>query len=320
MSFYKVIFFFESEQQALFGAGSSLGWTETWYTTDQTGAADSLDSVGTSNDVIQYLLLRAGCLPVIYRISFIRVSKEGNPRAYKIFDVPNKFGNIAGLAALKGGAPAALAPAQVNCALLVDFMKLPGSTPGEPAHHKKFLMRGVPGQIINGNIIDNQVAEWSLVTKFLNFVGKKIAGGAVGAPSAAILGLRFEDPTQVYVPLTGMVIGGIGPPDKRLMSVTGVGLPALARGDHVTIKGSPDGRLNRNWTNLSGAAGGPYTLGTLRKPYPGDSFTFAGPGVPAMRPVKFSYGLCDQYTIIGMRNKKTGRVFRQLRGRSRSRI
>jgi len=313
MANWKITFFFESAQQANVGADSSVGWTETFYGTLNGGP----DAVYQHPDIAKYIKLRRNILADIYRISFIRISDDQHPRIVKIFNAgAGVFGS------LKTTDPDAVGhdAAQVQCGILVDLQRL-GTTPTEKVHHRRFIIRGLVTDVIKGNIIYNQSELWPQHLAFLNFIGQKdatIAGA--NKNGAALLGCRFQDATPQPQPVTAIQVGSTLTDDFHFGIVSPT-LLLLTPGAKVKVTGVPDNRvLNRIWTySQTVVSGGSnfYILGKARKPLT--------PYQPAVTAGIFAqlqqqdYGTFDQYTIIGLRSKRTGKVFRQLRGRSGTR-
>src|SRR5262245_28424428 len=126
MPLYKVSFFFESLEQAVVGAGASVGWTENWYW-DTPSDIDTAINAGALDNYVNRRLI---CLPNCYRASFVRVSDYQRPRIVKVKGLTGKTGV---LLPAQGG--------QVQCAVLVDFFVPPGLTTGDKSHHRRFLLR-----------------------------------------------------------------------------------------------------------------------------------------------------------------------------------
>jgi hypothetical protein len=307
---FKVVFFFEGVQSAEIGASSALGWTETWYFGGVTGA--TLDAVYQSSDVQQYLNFRLACLSRAYTMTWVRISDEAAPRIFKVFDAFNRPGGLSGT------------PAQVQCAILIDMTRLPASpSSGEPTHHRNFLLRGLPATVINGNVLNPNVQGWPPILAFLNFMAVYQAGsgnpiGRIGTPgttptrnAAGNLGLRYADYQQVPVTISSIAVM----PNQRDLQFN-PDEPSWGRGFKFRVKGIADEvRLNKIWTVLGHTLAPTMVAGRLRRDIQ-VNYTYAGPGKATMTPVVYQYGLFSQYIIIGLRSKRTGRIFRQLRGRS----
>jgi hypothetical protein len=306
MANFKVTIFYEGVQQAGIGASGVVGWTETWYLG---GVAVTLDQSFSHFDLTNYLQLRRACLLPLYRIAWVRISDEFAPRSFKIW-APNQF---IGQAAL----PSGMARGQVQCALLVDFARLPQTgVPGEPTHHKKFLLRALPADVIDGNIINTSGVNWPNFQTFLNWIGNHPTATPPQINNVVTnMGLRFHDPNFPSIPGVNVLLGT---PTVNQLAIQ-PDQAALAIGSRVSVRGvaAPYQKANRIWTVLAHAnVGGVLSTicGTTRKP------VVTSLAVPAtIQPVKYLYGVASQYTIIGLRSKRTGRIFRQLRGRSSNR-
>jgi len=314
----KITFFFEGVQQATKYASAAVGWTETFYGFSNT--LTSLDKWLTSSDVLTFLLLRRNCMPVTYRIAWLRVSDELNPRSFKVMALAAQDGAAISTKQV-GEATIGLPFGQVQCALLVDLVRLPDNV-NDHTHHRKFLMRGLPTDVINGNIIDNTTPNFQAIQAFLNFIAFQAAGeGNPGPPGGkrppnTTLGLRYQAPAQATwgaLPAIAPVVG-----DPRSIGMSGV---LFIQGNLVQIRHVPDSArdLNRTWTVRQVSAGPPPTavLGRARKDL--ENATYTPPGPAQYRVWAPIYNLFNEYTIIGLRSKKTGRLFRLLRGRSSNR-
>jgi hypothetical protein len=314
MGLWRVTWFFEGQQDANLGAGSSVGWTETWGLND--GINQNIDAVFNNPDVTAYTGNRQSCLSVLYRISFIRVSSVpagglGSPRITKIQSLPN----IRGGASLLG-----TGGAQVQCAVLADLMRLPNG-PDVKVHHRKFLIRGLPPDVINGNVLNTTGPNWPRFVTFLNFVANKPTGGANNPARATQLGILFQDPTFVKTPCAAITVNAATP---RFMSGDFGGIVPYAVGEQIRITGfgGLDGvSLNRVWQFVSTQAVGPPNISNFGKSrFDLEAQVIAAPNAGFYQRVRFQGGPLDQYAIIGLRSKRTGKVFRQLVGRSRRRV
>lgn len=303
MPAYKVAYFFESMQQGFIGTGASLGWVETWY-----WQADlTIEAAMASNEIQRYLVERCPILDPLYRIAFIRISQDDQPRRFKVAHV-----NFQGSASRDPNATAM----QVQCAILVDMERLPlVDQPKEKVHHRRFLLRGLPPDVINGNVINPHGQNWQNVLRFLNFISNKPARGGrgEGMPARSEFGIRYLAPNVEKKIITLLECDAA---DGLTIRVTASGF-VPTQGQSVVVSGvrSPLG-VNRTWKCLAEpapGAGGFSILGTARRKLQG---TYNGPGSGRVYIPSYLYGPLDQYAIIGLRSKKTGRVFRQLRGRS----
>jgi len=314
MAFYKVTFFFESEQAPpAWGTGSSLGWTETSYLEDP----GSLDAAFASPDVQNYITLRRAFLANIYNMTFVRISLEGSPRVFKIFNV---VGGV-GAATWRSGQPHRLG--QVQCAILVDATKLPINSL-DKSHHRRMLLRGLPTDLIDGNVIDSSGNNWPKVLTFLNFLFTKPAGGVhpAGNPQSAKLGIRYYDPSIQAVTVRKMESFGAALKQIRVEPDVPEWILFTANPTRVVVTNVKDEpRLNRTWKFIARDGTAPnigMVFGQLTRPFYGGYINEDVPDV-RMRRAAFLYSVPEEYTIIGLRNKKTGRVFRGLRGRSSKR-
>lgn len=301
---WQVSFFFESQQQATVGTGSSLGWQEVWYKTylDTVG----IETVIQSADFTDYLKLRTAFMPNIYRCAFIRVSDVSNPRHFKIRAITGNLGT---------GDVNEENSGQVQCAVLVNMDAIVGpGTPGETIHHRKFLVRALAKDLVNGNVIQNESDDYTFLKRFLNFVAHRPAGQPVNPAQLRFTwGIRWNTQSNVSTTILRMKEDP-GSLKRSWLVDPPTNLP---RGTKMVIKGIPrpneDG--NRTWTIQ-----GHKTVDTVvydvvtgnRRPIDVD---YTGPGPGRYTLIDWNSKMFDQYTIIGLRTKKTGRSFRQLRGR-----
>lgn len=312
---FKVTFFFETMQQATVGAGAALGWTETWYVGN---SEKSIDQIFQLPDVLKYIQLRRAILTTAVRMPFLRVSDDNNPRLVKIQSLAGMLGQVSKFAQNS-------ADSQVQCAILLDLQKLPIS-PLEPVHHRRFLIRGLSSSLINGNILNTASPVWGAVTAFADFVGQKATGSNAGPGGTTQLGIRYHDPAADWVNIsTAQATGVINLKDT--LTVIPV-LPGLVRTPYpskVEVRDFQDPLkpFNKTWSFIGYTGPGPVfdsmILGKSRGNLPGNTYPPDGGGTARMREVRWKYGPVSQYALIGLRNKKTGRVFRQLRGRTSNR-
>lgn len=316
----KVTFFFEGVQQARKYASATLGWTETFYGTS-TGFS-TLDQWLNATDVNNYIQLRRATLPSTYRIAWVRVSDEGNVRSFKIRAINAGFGNSVEVTPT----PAQIGPptieGQVQCALLVDLVRLPGSGPPPESltHHRRFLMRALPVDVINGNVVNNVGPNWRAIKVFLNWLAKHETGETAPFVLAPLpnstLGIRYQLESSPGWATLGAVALAPGDP-RSIVIANDVGVNAK----QVRIRRCPDNArdLNRTWkvqsrTSVPTASS---VLGRAKRDL--QNGVYSGTGAAQYLVVTPFYALFDQYTIIGLRTKKTGRLFRQLRGRASTR-
>ena len=308
MANFKATFFFESQQQATLGTGSSLGWTESWYKT----MVASPEAALLDPDLQKYVELRRMCLASIYRMTFIRVSDDDNPRRFKLANIAVGDGVL--------NSEVAAPPAQVQCALLADLERLPlDANPHEKVHHRRFLIRGLPSGMIDGNVLNPNFPAFAQIRRFLDYVGRHSAGTAVpgeGQPRFS-WGAKYLDPS---VTPTTIVSAIVTPWDDQVIGVRPVVAPATVRGTRFTIRGVDSPReFNRTWQYVNDSSIDAVTHSIFQRSRRKIQGSYTGPGAAVYYQNRFLYGPFDQYVIIGLRNKKTGRVFRQLRGRSSSR-
>lgn len=312
MATYRITWFFEGYQASVgFGENMNVGWTESWYL-DEPGNLDAALRVACRPRGDNWIPKRLAFLHPVYEISAVRAVDVDDPRKSKSVFLHDRgrLGNTENLD--KGNASSPDFPAQVTCALLVDITRLP-LQPTEPAHHKRLLLRGLPQGAINGNVLSSTGRFQNPITRFLDYVGRVntvslvTGGNAVPAP-VPIWKLRYRDPAQaVYVPITSLA----NPAGSVFQLSVGASMGALTKGDRVNIIGvtSPRG-ANRVWTVQQTALLGPYLLGTAKRELQGE---WSNTGQIAK--LKYQYGPADQYNIIGMRVRHTGRPFARTRGR-----
>lgn len=312
MGLWKATWFFEGFQGARIGAGAAVGWTESFSIDD--GPNTQIDAVFTNPDVLTYTALRQQCLSNQYRISFLRINALQQPgvipsRLVKVQSLNNRQGGASGL----GGANA-----QVQCAVLIDAMKLPVGA-NDRVHHRKFLVRGLPADVINGNIIDDAAPNWPKFIQFFNFIANKPTGGVNNPARATQLGIAYQDPAFPAVPCPALTVLAASP---RIISFNDI--TAYAPGETVRIRGwtGVEGiAFNRAWNFIYSVVVGPSTVasfGTSR--FDIGAVTTPFPNSAKLQRVRPKVGPLDQYAVIGLRSKRTGKVFHQLRGRSARRV
>ncbi len=304
---FKCTWFFEGVQPNDAGttASAALGWTETFY-----GLFDSIEQClieMRKTDKVAgnaYLGFRLDCLATLYRCVWCRASQVDNPHNTKTVGLATVAKGKAGSAADPGSTAA-----QINCALLVDLVA-PSQAPGEPNHHRRFLVRGMTAAMIHGNIAAESSGNFQSMTRFLDVVARGRSPIGVGGtqPPVSQWHLRFEKYNTPKLPITALTIE-----DARNIQVT-AGLGAVTMGERFNItRGRGIQGINRQWTALESANAGVYLLGKARKDLAG---TYTGNGV--IQKVDYDYRPANQYTIIGLRNKKTGIPFHLTRGRRRA--
>lgn len=300
MAQYKVVYFFEGVQATDYGASSAVGWTETWYYNSDLGINDLI-----RNPIIDdYATQRRKILHRIYRIAFVRVSVADQDHIFKIRTLVNQVGDLyTGVFTFE--------PAQVQCGILTDMMF--AQADGGKTHHKRFIIRGLTSDIINGNVIKRTSSTWAKVLAFLDYVAHHESGKAQTATSFSGFGIRYRPS-----PYANEVVQSITPltSDRRYVTVV-PNLDAAAPGDTVRIRrvSTPRG-CNRAWRVISQNPGAnSMVLGRSRLPI---ESTYTGEGEAYMFAETFLVAGLQQYTVIGLRSHKTGKLFHQLRGRSSS--
>lgn len=315
MGLWKATWFFEGFQDANTGAGSAVGWTESWAIND--GANQNIDNVFSAPDVLQYTNLRQQCLSNQYRISFLRINALPSPGV-----VPSRLVKIQSLPNTRGGASVlGSGGAQVQCCVLVDMMKLPTNVPTDRVHHRKFLCRGLPPDVINGNVINIATApNWPRFVTFFNFLANKPTGGVNNPDRATQLGISYQDTAFPYEPMAGQIV--VDQANPRVIQIVG-DITAYVPGEQIRIRGGTglDGvAFNRAWNFIAPVAGPPAAKAFGKSRF---DIGFSGPVTPnsyERQRTRFLVGPLDQYAIIGLRSKRTGKVFHQLRGRSGRRV
>ncbi len=299
---YRVTFFFETQQRAIQGSGVSLGWTESWYKT----SADTLQTVITDLDILTYIALRTAFMPALYRISFVRVNDEDNPRRFKIRGIgPEGQGKVV--------LSTTDLPIQVQCAILVDLERMPLEA-AEKAHHRRFLVRGLPNEVVNGNVLEPFGPMWRHIRKFLDFVGNEdISVKRTEGVGRFTWGIKYRNPTA-----TKHIISQAQPQmaDAQRLLVTAAGMGDFLPGTRATVQGIKSPRnFNKTWLVTGTTTIGAETFLVLERSRERLQGEYSGPGTGVIIPAVFLYGQVDQYVIIGLRVKKTGRSFHLLRGR-----
>jgi hypothetical protein len=216
---------------------------------------------------------------------------------------------------------------------LVDLQKLPDPTvAGDIVHHRKFLIRGLPSDIVNGNVIV-EGNSWPAMQRFLNFIGQKETPAGLDKKQlhAEVLGLRYQNPTLPKFNITYLASTGnptvfwLVQPDQPTWIEGAPGGASPGTKVRFTRVQAPyekflSGRVGVLLSRISlGAppAGNQMVFGRTKKDLPDNVITTGLPGV--MQQLGYSYGPFSQYAIIGLRTKKTGRLFRQPRGRASNR-
>jgi hypothetical protein len=162
--------------------------------------------------------------------------------------------------------------------------------------------------VINGNS-----PNFPNLLQFLTHIGKKPARGNAfpGIPFTP-MGIRYMDPTIVK---SRLMSAKPTLSNKKCIDVLADPVIPRKRDQRVRISGVEEhSDYNRQWidTGLVTPEEGGLNLGTRKDEVSG---TYVGPSKARIWAEKFLYGPVNQYVIIGLRSKKTGRVFRQLAGR-----
>lgn len=305
---FKCVWFFESLQQNNgTTASSNVGWTETWY-----GTFDNIEQclISMRSTAAQsYLGLRMKFMPSLYRLAWVRASEVSNPNRSKLAAPPTVVG---GLSALFDSHADIAGPAQINCCVYVDFY-VPPVDPTERSHHRRFLIRGIPLGLINGNIIDESGIYWTHLLAFCDYLGRG------RAPMQAQLNPAFPSPYRVAVqnpatpfqPIDSLIID---PDNPNAIVVTRAGL-ASTLNNRFRIKSVRfPSFINRTWTAaVTVAAGGGIRMKPGRKQLAG-SWDHTGQ-IQLVSPVLRG---ATQYVVIGLRNKKIGSPSKPTRGRRRA--
>lgn len=302
---YRVTFFFESQQGAQIGTGADLGWTESWYK----GNVDkTLEQEILNPEFKTYISKRTAFMPNLYRCSFIRLSDDDNPRRFKITGVDPSIGlGKINVDAIKA--------AQVQCAVLVDLQRMPRAD-NETSHHRRFLIRALPSSMINGNVLAAGDPGVTVLRKFADFVGNQDPNiGKLDDGPQFTYGIRFHDPTAIP-----QKIKEAHPrvEDNRQLLVQCPVMGDFPEKTRVLVKGvpSPNREWNRFWVSAGTTDIGAETWVVLDRARDELGGSYHGPGKATIEVVSWAYGTVDQYVLIGLRNKKTGRSFHLLRGRS----
>ena len=310
---YKVTFFFEGFQAGEgVGGGSAVGWTETWYQTSNLNIA----AFSTDASILYYRIMRTRFLSNIYSLVRIRVADDQNPRNVKVPDLRSRPGDVA---------PSANSfPAQVTCAALVDFVAAPAAD-NFVAHHRRMLFRGLMTGMMNGNVINANSDSFTAFRDFLIYlttgVVPAIANGGQAFNGTPVWALRYlprsasafpisslvVDPAndrQIQVQL-GPIVPPTGPPNPAPTPSTGSRW--LVRGVRLPYK------VNRVWTVTASTPVVNPTTSTLGRSRFHLSHTWSNDGtMTAWGP---AYATLQQYHIIGLRSRDTGRPFARTRGR-----
>lgn len=305
---FKCSWFYESlQQQTGTTASSNVGWTETWYgdfpQIEQALAAMRSTAVGS------YLQLRLRFMPATYRVAWLRASQLDRPNNSKLAGPPALVVGNAPRLDLGDASPAA----QVNCCVYVDFWAPPRNAT-DKAHHRRFLIRGLPLGMINGNILVESSVHFSALLDFCNYIGQVRAPRPPGQDPAN------NGPWQMKVqenvpPAQGMTSLIIDPDsNERGIVVTSPGL-AAAYGQKFIVKGVRfPSFVSRTWTSaVTVAAGGGIVMKQGRKRLAG-LWDHSGQIQSVVNALIFP----TQYTVIGLRNKKIGPPSKPTRGRRRA--
>lgn len=317
MPFQRVTFFFEGMQVNTNRTASSVvSWTETWYLNK--GTPDQALQFALARDENSWMHRRASFLHALYAIKWIRASDVDNPRLTKVAGVnpafPGKCGtpnedNGGRLGLVIGGQTTA---AQTNCAVEVDMVRLPGAD-GDITHHRRSMFRGLPNTMINGNILREEGDGFTRMVNFLRWIARGETGSTQPRLAISDWMIRYEAQPIVRVPITALAINALNP---RMVDLT-ASLGNQTKNKKIILQNTQGIQgANRIWTLSANANDpGPYKLGKARNNLAGT--WVAGSG--SCHVVTYTYGPLDQFTIIGLRNKKFGSSpFGRTRGRRRA--
>ena len=302
MADFKVTWFFESyQQQPGQSSSAAYGWTESWYI--NVGSIEQALSEGTNQGLLSYVGLRRRLLAHGYFIKWVRASSVDNPRSSKTAALVQ--GHLTESPGQQGE------PAQDNCCALIDFNVLP-IQPGDRTHHRRMLFRGLPRALIQGNIFDEQSPRFLDLKRLCNWLGRGEAPIVGALPFMSPYTMRIQDPNIPFQPITSLTYPAGVPPRYIMLGFTHA---AIVAGQRVAVRGVPFPRgVNRIWTAQGSVAENAIvTLGRTRFDLSG-AWAAGGQAV-VVRPV---FRRPDQYTIIGLRMKTTGRPSRLTRGRRRA--
>lgn len=316
MPVYKTVFYFEGFQANPGRTASSVvSWTETWYQTN-TGIDNAL-AVALRRDNNSFISYRTEMLHALYMMKWVRCSDVDNPKLTKIAPItPAAAGKLGAIPEADGGRIVLAAgrdstAAQVSCVVEVDFVRLPAGE-NDVTHHRRSGLRGLPNTLINGNIMRETGGGFQALRSFCDWIARHETGIVNPRFPISLWQIRYERRPIVRSGITALVIH---PDNKRQIQLTAP-LGALTRGQKVIVQNTTGIKgVNRIWTVLADQANpGPYTLGQSRTDLAGVYSANSG----SCHVVRYDYGPCDQYTMIGLRNRKIGSSpFGRTRGRRR---
>jgi hypothetical protein len=299
---WQVTWFFEGNQTVSRGRSPLVEWREVWYEDSSASIEFALTQACRTDR--GYLSLRLAFTPGIYRATHVRVSNVDNPRETKTAEVQNGVG--------QGGLNNI---AQVNCAVLVDFVA-PAQAAGDILHHRRSTFRGLTSLMIEGNAPRRNSVAWRSFVAFCDWLGNGPApnNGVIRAEDARRIG-GFDNPYRIRAavrPPSGALITAFNiAGSQREILVTAADIGAVV-GGQVQVRGVTFPRgVNKTWTVKAYNAGtGIYTLGRSKIRLAG---TWDGNG-EIVRNV-YAMARANQYTIVGMRNRQTGGPFGSPAGR-----
>jgi hypothetical protein len=164
--------------------------------------------------------------------------------------------------------------------------------------------------MIDGNIISPGAA-YNALLSFCNLMGNHMTGMDPNPLLVQPYQVQFQNHFTERVPLLTLVIAG---PTSRFLTVTNDFGP-LAPGAKLRITGVKfPAFCNRIWKVRAvvgvGPQPSPYSLGNSRRQLAG-----VWDGVGFIQPVDPDYAVADQYSVIGLRTRATGRPSPLTRGR-----
>lgn len=324
INLYRIDWHFTTVQEAAVGRDATYGWVETWGRRAASIDAALLFAGDTGAD--SWLVRRRAFLASLYRVAFVTATAicvaegEGSGLPAPPLTKTLTLYNQSGTAFLNEGVPLGVPALPVSTAVNVQATRLPGGA--DPiAHHKKFWLRGLPTTMVNGNILRPTADAYINMLRFLNLVANHETGGAVNLV-ASPWDMWYQQP-DLIIPATPLFDVTVNNNSRRFPIITtaGLGVPVgFVRGARVQIRGvtQPPG-LNRSWKIqqiLEAAPNQTFTLGKAQRDlYPTTQVAFEGFPGATVRLRRLLFGPADQYSILKLGTKKTGRPPSLTRGR-----